>query len=82
VASLLAGRIEEALRFNPLALVVCALVAAGTLRWLIAVVTSKRLTLELTTGERALALLLSLLALAANWAYVIQSESFARPFAP
>jgi Protein of unknown function (DUF2752) len=80
LASLIAGRWNDALYYNPLAVVFCAALAAGTLRWLCALTLARRPIVELSTRGRVMVLALAMLIFLAGWAYVLIGQSFTRPY--
>ena len=80
LASLFALRWIDALYYNPLAIVFCAALVAGTLRWLFALTFARRPIVELSTRGRVLVVALALVILLAGWAYVLMSLSFTRPY--
>ncbi len=80
IASLLAGRAGDALYYNPLAIVFCAALVLGTLRWLGALVFARRPIVELSGRGRVLVFFLALLLFVAGWVYVVMSMSFTRPY--
>jgi hypothetical protein len=80
IASLLAGRVGDALYYNPLAIVFCAVLVLGTMRWLAALILARRPIIELSGRGRVLVFALALLLFVAGWVYVVMSMSFTRPY--
>jgi hypothetical protein len=82
IGCLLRGDLVEAVTYNPLAVVLAALLLAGVARWLLIVLPlGRRPLLELNQRGRWIALALALLVFASGWAYVVLSESWRRPWA-
>lgn len=81
IGCLLRGDIVEAVTYNPLAILLAALLLAGIARWLLIVLPlGRRPLMQLNRRGRWVAPVLVLLVFVAGWAYVVLSESWRRPW--
>lgn len=81
IGCLLRGDLVEAVTYNPLAVVLAALLLAGVARWLLIVLPrGRRPLLQLNQRGRWAALALAVLVFASGWVYVVLSESWRRPW--
>lgn len=80
VTALCTGQLELAVKYNPLALVVFALLVWGAISWLFMVLPfRKRVSLEASRGQIALFWVLAGIALVGNWAYVLWAGMYQVP---
>ncbi|MCZ7607290.1 MAG: DUF2752 domain-containing protein [Planctomycetota bacterium] len=80
VTALCTGQFGLALRYNPLALVVFALLVWGAISWLFMVLPfRKRVSIEASRGQIALFWVLAGIALVGNWAYVLWAGMYQVP---
>jgi hypothetical protein len=80
IASLFGGRVGDALYYNPLAILFCAVLLLGALRWLGTLMLARRPIIELSGRGRVLVFVLALLLFVAGWVYVVMNMSFTRPY--
>lgn len=79
VGCLMHGELIRALEFNPLAILLIALLVVGVARWLLVVLPSgKRPVLEFTRRAWVGVVALGVALFAAGWLYVVLSESWRR----
>lgn len=81
IGCLLRGDLIGAVIFNPLAVILAAVLLVGMARWLLVVLPlGRRPVLQLNQRGRWAALGLVVLVFAAGWTYVVLSESWRQPW--